>query len=63
MPRRRLLESAFDAAVDACRDPARVIEALPPRPSRRAIILAAGKGAVPMAAPSNRRGWTWKGWS
>ncbi|MBN8817340.1 MAG: DUF4147 domain-containing protein [Sphingomonas sp.] len=47
--RRALLEAAYDAAVAACKRPETIIAALPPRPSGRVIVIAAGKGAVPMA--------------
>lgn len=47
--RRDLLEGAFAAAVAACKRPEAIIDALPPRPKGRVIVIAAGKGAVPMA--------------
>ncbi|MBT2186639.1 glycerate kinase type-2 family protein [Sphingobium nicotianae] len=47
--RRALLESAFDAAVAACKRPETIIAALPEKPKGRVIVIAAGKGAVPMA--------------
>lgn len=47
--RRALLEGAFDAAVTACKRPETIIEALPERPAGRVVVIAAGKGAVPMA--------------
>lgn len=49
MTRRALLESAFDAAVAACKRPETIIAALPEKPKGRVIVIAAGKGAVPMA--------------
>jgi len=49
MHRRALLEGAFLAAVAACKRPETIIAALPPRPTGRVIVIAAGKGAVPMA--------------
>lgn len=47
--RRALLEGAFDAAVAACKRPETIIDALPERPMGRIVVIAAGKGAVPMA--------------
>ncbi len=49
MHRRALLEGAFQAAVAACKRPEAIIEALPERPGGRVVVIAAGKGAVPMA--------------
>lgn len=49
MNRRALLEEAFAAAVAACKRPEAVLGALPPRPKGRVFVIAAGKGAVPMA--------------
>jgi hypothetical protein len=49
MHRRALLESAFQAAVAACKRPEAIIDALPERPMGRVVVIAAGKGAVPMA--------------
>ncbi|BAK65039.1 putative glycerate kinase [Sphingobium sp. SYK-6] len=49
MHKRALLESAYDAAVAACKRPETIIAALPPKPAGRVIVIAAGKGAVPMA--------------
>lgn len=49
MHRRALLEGAFQAAVEACKRPGPIIDALPARPKGRVIVIAAGKGAVPMA--------------
>jgi len=49
MHRRELLEGAFDAAVAACKRPEAVIDALPERPKGRVVVIAAGKGAIPMA--------------
>ncbi len=46
---RALLEAAFEAAVAACKRPETIVAALPPRPKGRVIVIAAGKGAVPMA--------------
>jgi hydroxypyruvate reductase len=47
--RRALLEAAFDAAVAACKRPQTIVDALPARPAGRVLVIAAGKGAVPMA--------------
>jgi len=49
MHRREILEGAYAAAIAACKRPETIIDALPPRPSGRVIVIAAGKGAVPMA--------------
>ena len=49
MSRRMLLEQAFATAVAACKRPETIIAALPERPSGRVLVIAAGKGAVPMA--------------
>ncbi len=49
MHRRALLEGAFQAAVAACKRPEAIIDALPERPKGRIVVIAAGKGAVPMA--------------
>ncbi|MBO9575946.1 MAG: glycerate kinase [Sphingobium sp.] len=49
MHRRALLEGAFQAAVAACKRPEAIIHALPERPKGRVLVIAAGKGAVPMA--------------
>jgi hydroxypyruvate reductase len=49
MHRRELLEAAYAVAVAACKRPETIIDALPPRPAGRVIVIAAGKGAVPMA--------------
>lgn len=49
MNRRALLEEAFAAAVAVCKRPEAIIGALPPRPKGRVFVIAAGKGAVPMA--------------
>jgi len=49
MSRRDLLEATYGVAVAACKDPQTVIAALPPKPAGRVIVIAAGKGAVPMA--------------
>ena len=49
MHRRALLEGAYLAAVAACKQPETFINALPPRPKGRVLVIAAGKGAVPMA--------------
>lgn len=46
---RALLEAAFEVAVAACKNPETIIAALPPKPAGRVIVIAAGKGAVPMA--------------
>lgn len=46
---RALLEGAFQAAVEACKRPETIIAALPERPKGRVVVIAAGKGAVPMA--------------
>jgi hydroxypyruvate reductase len=46
---RALLEAAFAEAVAACKRPETIIAALPPKPAGRVIVIAAGKGAVPMA--------------
>lgn len=47
--RRALLEGAFGAGVAACKRPETIIDALPERPMGRIVVIAAGKGAVPMA--------------
>ncbi|OJY69613.1 MAG: hypothetical protein BGP16_07570 [Sphingobium sp. 66-54] len=47
--RRAVLEGAYAAAIAACKRPEAIIEALPPHPAGRVIVIAAGKGAVPMA--------------
>ena len=47
--RRALLEGAFGAAVAASKRPEAIIDALPERPMGRVVVIAAGKGAVPMA--------------
>ncbi len=47
--RRALLEGAYAAAVTACKRPETIVEALPPHPPGRVFVIAAGKGAVPMA--------------
>ncbi|MBN8829261.1 MAG: glycerate kinase [Sphingomonadales bacterium] len=47
--RRALLEQAYTAAVEACKRPETIIAALPEKPAGRVIVIAAGKGAVPMA--------------
>jgi glycerate 2-kinase len=47
--RRALLEGAYAAGVAACKTPDAIIRALPERPSGRVFVIAAGKGAVPMA--------------
>lgn len=49
MHRRALLEGAYRAAVEACKRPEAIIAALPPHPAGRVLVIAAGKGAVPMA--------------
>jgi len=49
MHRRALLEGAFQAAVEACKRPEAIVDALPERPKGRVVVIAAGKGAVPMA--------------
>ena len=49
MSRRALLEEAFAVAVAACKRPETIIAALPERPQGRVLVIAAGKGAVPMA--------------
>ncbi|HWJ70018.1 MAG TPA: DUF4147 domain-containing protein [Sphingobium sp.] len=49
LPRRAVLEGAYAAAIAACKRPQAIIDALPPRPAGRVIVIAAGKGAVPMA--------------
>ncbi len=49
LDRRALLEGAFAAAINACKRPETIIAALPPKPAGRIIVIAAGKGAVPMA--------------
>jgi len=47
--RRAVLEGAYAAAVAACKRPEAIVDALPPHPAGRVIVIAAGKGAVPMA--------------
>lgn len=47
--RRDLLEAAFAAAVAACKRPETIVNALPAHPAGNVIVIAAGKGAVPMA--------------
>jgi len=47
--RRAVLEGAYAAAIAACKRPEAIIDALPPHPAGRVIVIAAGKGAVPMA--------------
>jgi glycerate 2-kinase len=49
MTRRALLEAAFAHAVAACKRPEAILNALPPKPKGRVLVIAAGKGAVPMA--------------
>ena len=49
MSRRALLEETFAVAVAACKRPETIIAALPERPQGRVLVIAAGKGAVPMA--------------
>ena len=49
MHRRAVLEGAYAAAIAACKRPQVIIDALPPHPAGRVIVIAAGKGAVPMA--------------
>lgn len=49
MTRRDLLEQAYAAGVAACKRPETIIAALPPKPSGRVLVIAAGKGAWPMA--------------
>jgi len=49
MTRRALLEGAYAAAVAACKRPETFLAALPEEPKGRVLVIAAGKGAVPMA--------------
>ena len=49
MTRRDLLEQAYEAGVTACKRPETIIDALPPKPKGRVLVIAAGKGAWPMA--------------
>ncbi|MCW2348987.1 glycerate kinase [Sphingobium sp. B12D2B] len=55
MNRRALLEEAFAVAVAACKRAETIIAALPPRPKGRVLVIAAGKGAVPMAQAVEQR--------
>jgi len=49
MHSRDLLESAYAAAVAACKRPETFVAQLPAHPAGRVLVIAAGKGAVPMA--------------
>jgi len=49
MSLRALLESAYLAAVAACKRPEAFTAHLPAHPAGRVLVIAAGKGAVPMA--------------
>lgn len=49
MTRRDLLEGAYRSAVAACKRPETFIAQLPTHPAGRVLVIAAGKGAVPMA--------------
>jgi len=49
MHRRILLEGAYLAAIAACKRPEAFTARLPPHPAGRVLVIAAGKGAVPMA--------------
>jgi len=52
--RRALLRAIFDAAVAAAHPDTILAQHLPPSPSGRVIVLAAGKGAAAMAAAAER---------
>jgi len=49
MTRRDLLEGAYRSAVTACKRPETFIAQLPAHPAGRVLVIAAGKGAMPMA--------------